>query len=407
MQNISKTQAASPQVGKPRLAYLDFIRGIAVLGLLLMNAPYMGVAEFGYAPFIPDVASDTWVRIANALFFDGRFRSMFCLLFGIGLYLQFQSYQSKGLNAYVVLKTRLWWLLLFGLLHCTLIWPGDILLMYALCGFVLVGQLQRSSEELLRKGVIWFAIGLLLVAAFSVGIKTFEPLTTRDSEAYQQAIAIATQGYFADWEFNLAAAFTYIITFPFLTMFGLCGAMFIGIGLFKSGKLKHGFNRQELIGLSAITLVVSIVDAVLASQYLAIWSLLPNVLATLSGLTMALLFWHLVLMTKVYQWPNKLVQAIKHVGTMAFTFYIFQSTLVTLLLQLVFPSWIETFSLLDYSVLAVCVMVLQLFIACLYKRAFNQGPLEYLWRQLVKRKVQTLQSQVTTNAYSTTQQDES
>lgn len=90
-----------------RLAYLDFLRGFAVLGLLLMNAPFMGLIEFGYVAHQPVVISDYVIAVANSLLLDGRFRSLFCLLFGIGIYLQYCSFARKGYAVNDTLLSRL------------------------------------------------------------------------------------------------------------------------------------------------------------------------------------------------------------------------------------------------------------------------------------------------------------
>lgn len=371
-----------------RLTYLDFLRGIAVLGLLLMNAPVMGVAEFGmYLPMIPEPWSDSVVRGANALFFDGRFRSLFCLLFGIGLYLQYQSYQNQGLDPKAILKSRMKWLFLFGLIHAVFIWFGDILMLYALSGAVLLNSLDRDADSLIKKGKTWFSIGFVIFLLGTFLAMSAEPLPTRDSESYIQALEVAKSGYFSDWLENTFVALAFVITFPILTMFLFCGSMMIGIGLFKAGTLKTGFEKNTLIKLMIVTVVVSIIDAVLAVFYSEYWRLVAGVLGSLSGFTMALVIWHFVVKSKIHEKTGILVTAIRRVGEMALTFYIMQSVIVTLLLQVFFQHWMDTFSLIDYAMLSVAVMALQLSIAYLYKRSNNQGPLEFVWRKMVNRSV--------------------
>ena len=376
------TKLAEKDVTNERLPYLDFIRGIAVLGLIIMNAPFMGVTEYGYLPFVPDVTSDSVVRVSNAFLFDGRFRNLFCLLFGIGLYLQSHSYSNKGLNAYLMLKSRLKWLLLFGFIHCIVIWPGDILIFYALCGFILLKNLDDTSEKLIKKGIKWVLLGFIINSAFTA-IVSLELPTSRADVDYADAISLSTASYFSGWQDNLIIAIAYVVSFPIVTMFSLCGVMFLGIGLFKSGELKEGFKPIALVALFAITLIVSALDAILAVRYLHFWFLIENILGYISGLTMALLIWHVVLRTKVYMVNGVFVQAIKSVGTLAFSLYIFQSLSVTILLRVVFPEWLEWFSLIDFWLLSVMVIFSQLVIGFLYKRHFKQGPLEFIWRKLI------------------------
>lgn len=378
-----------------RLTYLDFIRGIAVLGLLVMNLPHMGVAELSYVPFSPDLASDAIVRTVNSVLFDGRFRSLFCLLFGIGLYLQYQSYERNGLNPYLVLKTRLNWLFVFGFLHGVLVWPGDILMAYALCGRVILNKLLEPSEALIKKGIIWVVTGFVLSVIFAAMTAGLEPEVSRGSEQHLAAIAAMQQHYFAEWHINLTIMLVYIVTFPFLFMLSLGGVMLIGIGLFKSGQLQHGFSSNIVIKLLAFTLVITSLDVYLANVHLSIWLTLQNLFGALSGLTMALLIWHLIIKTKIHDSPMLLTKAFRSVGQMALSFYIFQSVVGTLLLKVWFPDWIINFSLIDYFCLAILLMVVQLVLASLYKPFFKQGPLEYTWRKLVNKKADSFRLQDT------------
>lgn len=374
-----------------RLTYLDFLRGIAVLGLLLMNAPLMGVSEFAtYIPIDPNSVSDSVVRGLNALFFDGRFRSLFCLLFGIGVYLQYQSYSRRELNAYVILKTRFKWLFLFGLIHALFIWFGDILMLYAMCGWVLLGQLEQDAKTLIKKGTIWFVLGFVIILVISSLLMMSEPTVTRASPEYIKALAITKSGYFSDWQQNLTLVIAFIITFPVFAMLNFGGVMMIGIGLFKLGKLKTGFDKKELTLLITITVFVSLIDAVFAVYFPDIWAKVANILGSVSGFTMALLIWHLVLVSKVHERTGLVVSAIRKVGEMALSFYIMQSLIVTLLLQVIFQQWLTSFSLINFMALSFAVMLAQLILATLYKRPTNQGPLEFVWRKLVNRKIDKL-----------------
>lgn len=376
-----------------RLTYLDFIRGIAVLGLLIMNLPHMGVAELGYLSFSPDLISDTIVRSINSLLFDGRFRSLFCLLFGIGLYLQYQSYERKGLNPYLVLKSRLHWLFVFGLLHGVLIWPGDILMAYALCGRVILSRLALPSEALIQKGIKWVITGFVLTSVFAWSIAGLEPEVVRESEQHLAALALAQSGYFAEVHSNFMIMVAYILTFPILFLPSLGGVMLIGVGLFKSGLLQNGFSKSQVIKLVLFTLAISLIDVYLINVHLTTWEMLENLLGALSGLTMALLIWHGVIKSKIHQSDNFLVNAFRNVGQMALSFYLFQSIIGTLLLKVWFPHWLVNFTLVDYFAVTIGLMLIQLILASLYKPLFKQGPLEYIWRKLVFRKAERFRLQ--------------
>lgn len=378
-----------------RLAYLDYLRGLAVLGLLLMNAPFMGLfeSEFRYPSHSPALISDTVVNTINTLFFDSRFRSLFCLLFGIGLYLQSLSYRNKDLDFKSIIKTRLKWLFVFGLVHCCFIWPGDILILYSLCGFFILKQLDFPADILLKKGIVYFSIGNLVITVVVAVAATFPDEITRNSEAFLDVYNNAIdQSY---WQYvgnNLLLAIFYIITFPFLSLLELCGIMFIGLGLFKSGKLQTGFNHKQIRLLISATVLLSIIDASLVIFMPEVWNRIPNVIASVSGLTMALCIWHFVVTRKLYLSTRFVPTALKRVGQTALSFYILQSIVVTLLLREVYPEWNLTFGLLDYLLLSLLLIAVQLGAAFVYRQHFSQGPLEYIWRYLVQAKINKLTS---------------
>lgn len=84
---------------------MDFIRGIALLGLVYMNAYGFGISNMKYTPLSSPPISDAIIHAFNCVFVDGRFRTLFSVLFGAGLYIQWQQYKST-----VLIKNRLYWL---------------------------------------------------------------------------------------------------------------------------------------------------------------------------------------------------------------------------------------------------------------------------------------------------------
>ncbi|MBT0666791.1 DUF418 domain-containing protein [Novosphingobium profundi] len=135
-----------------RLPALDLIRGVAVLGILAVNiAGFSGPLAGTVSPALtaPTTAlPSAWDGLATAatlVLFEGKMRVLFSLLFGAGLVLFWESTEARGENGDVLQVRRLAWLLLFGLLHYLLLWWGDILFVYALCG--LAALLLRPLRE--------------------------------------------------------------------------------------------------------------------------------------------------------------------------------------------------------------------------------------------------------------------
>lgn len=372
-----------------RLQYLDLLRGIAVLGLLFMNMPGMGLPELGYVRFQPDLFSDQVITSIQAMFFDGRFRTLFGLLFGIGLFLQWQRFQQQGLNSKVLIKSRLNWLFAFGLLHCVFIWPGDILLLYALTGFYVYSKLNWQAERLLKRGIIFVGIGLLVMVMQSLLFTTFWPEpVTRSSLEFTDNLAILQMGYLSTLMYNAFFAVLFVITFPILVLFYVGGLMLLGAGLFKIGRLQHGFSRSELKVLAIVTLLVSGVGVYVSVFLPYVGQMWQDTISSISGLTMALLIWHLVLKFKLADSRAWLSVALQRTGRMAFTLYLMQSLVMASLFRYAFPEWNATFTLLNYTLIAIAFAAFQLVLANWYLAYYKQGPLEKLWRHLVNRNQQ-------------------
>lgn len=374
-----------------RLPYLDLLRGIAVLGLLFMNLPAMGLPDIGYIFDTPTPFGDQLFITLQALLFDGRFRTLFCLLFAIGLYLQYQSYQRRELNAYVVLKSRLNWLLIFGLIHCIFIWPGDILIMYALTGMYLYSKLDWQAEKLLKRGTIFFIIGSAIML-LEVTLTDYFTAESVDEE-FNEALAIIKGSYLDIIAVNIVFAVAYIVTFPVLILFYIGGVMMIGLGLFKSGKLQYGFNKKELIILAIITVLVSMLDVIMTLDWFNLDFNLNGFAGSISGFSMALLIWHFVLKLNLAESKAWLSQALQKVGRMAFTLYILQSVVMAGLFRYAFPEWNETFTMSGYMTIAAGFTLFQLLFASWYMSVFKQGPLEKLWRHLVNKTITQQQTE--------------
>ena len=153
-------QTAAPVQPNERIAALDILRGFALLGILAMNLPGMAFSFFagldGVEPFPAwyDLAAERTLDV----FFDGKFNSLFSLLFAIGFTIQLGRLRdSAGAAATTIYARRLLVLLGFGLLHATLVWPGDVLHIYAIAGFVLFFLRRLSTRTL----VALIAVGLI------------------------------------------------------------------------------------------------------------------------------------------------------------------------------------------------------------------------------------------------------
>ncbi|HJR57852.1 MAG TPA: DUF418 domain-containing protein [Vicinamibacterales bacterium] len=153
--------ATAPVLATERMATLDAVRGVAVLGILLANIfPISGLAFVPPGTHLP-LPMASW---HEPLFFlmlvliEAKFYSLFSFLFGVGFAVFVQRAAARGADAARLFKRRLVGLMIIGLIHTVLIWMGDILLTYAVIGFALVPFLRKGDRKVLQ----WAAAMLLL-----------------------------------------------------------------------------------------------------------------------------------------------------------------------------------------------------------------------------------------------------
>lgn len=149
---------------KNRINSLDIIRGIALLGILLMNITGFGLA-YAYGDPTNSGGSTGWnlkVWIMNNMLFEGTMRGLFTMLFGAGFVLLTTraERQSGGVGVADLYYRRILWLLLFGIIHVYLmLWFGDILYPYALFGLMLFPFRNTKPKYLLIGGLVLLSIG--------------------------------------------------------------------------------------------------------------------------------------------------------------------------------------------------------------------------------------------------------
>ena len=133
-------QVATPTTVNERIGVLDALRGLALFGILLANITDW--SAWGWLEFEEKVAiaSPTVVRVTdflNLMLINGKFYTIFSFLFGLGFALQLSRLELRGADGKAIYRRRLALLLMFGVLHMTFVWQGDILTLYAALGFLL------------------------------------------------------------------------------------------------------------------------------------------------------------------------------------------------------------------------------------------------------------------------------
>lgn len=404
-----------PVRGAERIASLDFIRGIAVLGILFANITAFGHPMLAY--FWPDAlpsggsVSDRAVWLFQFVFVDGKFRGLFTILFGAGMYLFMERVWARSGTSWLQAR-RLFWMMLFGLAHFFLLFIGDILFLYSVTGFVVLAMLRWSAKVQLWTGLLWYLAGSI---AFAGALGTQAALEARP-EAREQMAEVWTQVEQA-WQGQIdkAAAETQVVRhggygdvvayrvseqsgqlakYAYIAAFETIPLMLLGMALYRFGFFSGGLDRRKMLRWGWAGLGIGALASLVMGWWVLARDFPPfltqfvfNGLAAFPRLPMilgaaALLAWWAPAAAKGWL-GGRLVAA----GRMAFSNYIGTS----LLMLFVFQGWAGgLYGQLDR--LGLLVVVVLAWVAMLawsrpWLARFRYGPLEWLWRCLTYGKV--------------------
>src|SRR5262245_4068511 len=200
---LPATTRAAPVADAQRVRLLDALRGVALLGILLMNIPGFAMPNYFSESFRNDPTSvNFWLNAVITVFFEGKMRALFGMVFGAGVLLFVTKKEQTGRSATWLFYRRMLWLILFGLIHAHLIlWMGDILYLYGFCGMLV--YLFRK----MRPAYLVLGVPLVAVFDFTAGTLFYQHIRNariayvdaRKAESEGRTLTAAQIGALADW----------------------------------------------------------------------------------------------------------------------------------------------------------------------------------------------------------------
>ncbi|MDF7659465.1 DUF418 domain-containing protein YeiB [Erwiniaceae bacterium L1_54_6] len=369
-----------------RYLALDFIRGCAILGILLLNIVGFGLPAAAYLnpAWQGDISlSDAWTWAVMDGLAQLKFLTLFALLFGAGLHMQIPR-GSRWISA------RLSWLVLLGLIHALFFWEGDILLDYGLIGLVIWRMLREvpSNRALLQTGVLLYLVGCGVLLVFGA-ISTPQP-----SRSWLPGAAdLQYERYWkllGGWEAvqnRLDHLSSSLMALASQYGWQLAGLMLIGAALMRTGWLSGQFSVQHYRRAAVILLSVGwliAIPGIIGQWHLGwefIWSgfylQVPRDVASpfisLGYAALCLGFWPQIAATRISF-------AIQCVGRMALSNYLLQTLICTTLFYR-FGLFMQ-YDRLQLLAFVPPVWLVNILFSVLWLRRFRQGPMEWLWRKL-------------------------
>jgi uncharacterized protein len=397
-----------------RLETLDVLRGFALLGILAMNIRAMA------APFSAYMNPQSLFEYAGAsraaymftsIVFDLKMMGLFSMLFGAGVLL----YAAKPSETVKTVRglwfRRMFWLLVIGLIHAYLIWDGDILVPYALCGLLVLWWVRRLSPALLLAGAVLFlSIGALLGVghatswnAMSAQDKSMELEMWAPTPEQVQAQLEAMHGTYPQVVAHRASFvfMAHLFYFPLFFLWRCGGMMLLGMALFKWGFLDGRRTAGAYLATAAICVPLGLGLAwfgfakLEATRFgmpdrllLDLWNYAGAVFASVGYAAI------LILIVKGRVLAG-LRRALAAVGQMAFSNYLFHSLVTSML----FLGWgFDLVGRFDYARqlgVVVAIWVFQLIVSPIWLRHFRFGPAEWAWRSLTYWKRQPMRREST------------
>lgn len=423
----------APLAKESRIVSLDVLRGVAILGILFINVVGFGIAtgeKFSTAVFSDLLSADFFSYAAVYMFFEGKMRAMFCMLFGAGILLfgiNKKNIQSRRVT--LLFYLRMLWLVLFGVVNAhLLLWNGDILFFYGLFG-MLVFLLRKIKPIYMIMAIPFVTIVWFVVGTFYYRDVREKLLAFKEAEAVQLAgktLSAKQQQAITEWEtvkqsmfpgneevqasvekmrgdYSTVAsevrpkALKAQTSYLPVELGDNVALMLLGMALFQwgffSGKwTKRQYRLTMFVGY-AVTIPITMYELWYAAQYTTSVTVMQqqieqtaipwkSLLYPVQRIFMAMAHCALLIMLVKSGYLTALCKRLQAVGQMALSNYILQTILCSFFFYGYGLGFYNRLQLHEVYYFVAFAVVLQLLWSSFWLKYFKFGPLEWLWRSL-------------------------
>ncbi|MDR2915699.1 MAG: DUF418 domain-containing protein [Tannerella sp.] len=386
---------------KERYIILDFLRGIALLGICLANFPEFALYTFQSPDVVaamPTAGIDTVVKYFQYIFIDGKFYTLFSLLFGIGFSIILSNSVRNNRNGLRIFYRRMTVLLLIGLFHLLCLWAGDILILYAFLGFFLPLFRNASDKKLLIYAVVLLLFPVLIDACITLfGWNLSAPVIRATQYFHGKAgiteknfpIWLAEANSYADvLRFNLAGAFIRMQEFiDGNRAFKVMGLFLIG---FYIGKKRIYANPEDYKkSLRKIRNIGFMVGLPLSILYA--WNAMngspsglagSSVLYAISVFPLSFAYISAICLFYIKKKDRRIFNVMAAPGRMALTNYMMQSVFGIIIFYGIGFGLGAKVGLVYVELIALAVYLVQIVYSYVWLHYLRFGPMEWGWRML-------------------------
>jgi uncharacterized protein len=405
---------ARMSVSPGRISSIDAIRGFAVMGILLMNIVSFGLPGRAYVDpnYYGGASGANWCAWALAyVFADGKLRGLFTLLFGASMVIVAEGANRRDGSAARVHFNRMAVLFLIGLAHAYVVWSGDVLVLYSVCGSVAFLAWRLRATRLLVLGMTLLAVGLLrglhgyleassivdaaskLEAGAAVLNESVQAATWASSMTVEKYLA----GYGGDWSsvMSMRARHTYAMQTEWLPSLVVetLALMFIGMALLKNGFVKGEWESRRYIQVASVGFGIALPLCVPLVWLLERSNFSPVMLGLTKTINLQLLrpllsiaYAAVIILIIKAGRARWMVRRLQAVGQMALSNYLGTSVVCTTIFYgtgLGFYGRLERWQLYGVVLIVWAVMA---WWSLPWLARYRQGPVEWAWRCLARRR---------------------
>jgi len=389
------------EASRPRHIILDALRGLALLGICLANFPEFSLYSFldsSVTGTMSTAGVDRIIRYLQYIFIDGKFYTLFSILFGIGFSIILSNATQKGTNGMKIFYRRLTVLFFIGLFHLVFLWAGDILILYAFLGFFLPIFRNISNKRLLQFAVLFLSFPILIDAGIQfLGWNLAAPAI--HTTAYFHNMFGITDETFPVWlvekqsyhdvlRFNIAGSFIRIQEFiEGNRVFKVMGLFLIGLYIGRNKLYAEQEDKQTLLKKVRFYGFLIGIPTTLLYTWSAMnshpWGLtIHSLLYTVSILPLSLGYISAICLWYIIHKEKKIFKILAAPGRMALTNYLMQSVFGMIIFYGIGFGFGAQTGLIYVELIATGVFLNQILYSYLWLQKFKFGLLEWIWRML-------------------------
>ncbi|HEX8623411.1 MAG TPA: DUF418 domain-containing protein [Allosphingosinicella sp.] len=403
----------------PRIATLDIVRGVAVMGILAMNIvafampfqAYMNPLAYGW-----ESGADYASWVVSFILVDGKMRGLFSFLFGASMLLVIERAEAAGDDPASIHFRRMFWLLVFGLVHLYLIWFGDILVGYALIGMIAWFFRNQPPARLMRWGIALVTVQLMVFVALAAGAFYLEKAaaapgapaeTLKEWRGLQGQFGVlsgeALTGKLALLRGDYGGLVGYRVSahalapLKGLALFGwetlayfLFGMVALRNGFLTGGWSDSAYRRTALIGFGIGIPAYALLAWILTRDGFSVPMVFAVVMAATVPLRPAMVAATAALIVLATRRGGALTGRIAAAGRAAFSNYLGTSLVMTTLFYGYGGGLFGKLSRAELWIPVVAMWAVMLIWSKPWLERFRYGPLEWLWRSLARGEPQPM-----------------